>query len=114
LVQNRQIPIDALILHNSGISLVDNTWLKNAYRQGVVIAAINVHAPRLAELLDTPAIAKDGFASEPYPGEFFVIVSRLTLGKPEDVARVQQALDSGAEEPTVPSDNDILSTWGRS
>lgn len=114
MVQNRQIPIDALILHNSGISLVDNTWLKNAYRQGVVIAAINVHAPRLAELLDTPAIAKDGFASEPYPGEFFVIVSRLTLGKPEDVARVQQALDSGAEEPTVPSDNDILSTWGRS
>ena len=114
LAQERQGLVDSLILHNSAISAVEKAWLKNAYRRGVVIAAINIYAPTLAELLDAPGIAKDGFASEPYSGEFFVVVSRLVLGKPEDVIRVQEALDSGTDEPTIQSNNSVISTWGRS
>lgn len=112
--QDRQGPIDALIIHNSAISAVDKTWVKKAYRKGAVIAVFNVYAPALAELLDVPGIAQGGFASEPYPGDFFIVVSRLILGKPEDVARAQEALDAGIEEPAVPAGNHLTSTWGRS
>lgn len=114
LEQNRRDPIEALVIHNSAISQVDKAWLTDAYRQGVVIAVFNVYAPTLAEMLDAPGVSSDGFASEPYPGEFYVIVSRLALGPPEDVAGVQKALNAGAEEPIVSTNAYISTYWGRS
>lgn len=112
--QHRQAPIQALIFHSSALNYVDATWLAQVYRQGMVIAAFNVTAPILADLLDSPGIARDGFLSQPYPGDFYLVVSRLTLGQPEDVAGVHTALDAGVEEPRVLTDGPLLSAWGRS
>jgi hypothetical protein len=73
-------PIDALIIHNSAISQVDSAWLSQAYRRGVVIAVFDVYASTLAEILDAPGITLDKFASEPYPGDFYIIVSQIEIG----------------------------------
>ncbi|MFQ5855728.1 MAG: hypothetical protein ACE5LU_08820 [Anaerolineae bacterium] len=82
-------PIEALVIHDSALSMVDRDWLASAYRRGVVIGAFDVYAPALADLLDDPCIAADGFAAEPYSSSFYVIVSRLILGQPDDVALIE-------------------------
>jgi hypothetical protein len=69
--------IDALIIHDSVLSQVNRHWIASAYERGVVIAVFNVYAPELAELVDDNCITKDGFASEPYPGDFYV--DRISL-----------------------------------
>lgn len=84
-------PINALIVHKSALSQVDREWATRAYQRGMVIAGFNIYAPELAALVNDPCIATDGFASEPYPGPFFVIASHLILGQPEEVALIRSA-----------------------
>lgn len=88
---DQSAPIDALVIHNSALPEVDNIWLVDTYQRGMTVATFNVYAPELAELLNDPCIAADGFASEPYPDSFYVIASHLILGQPEDVARIREA-----------------------
>lgn len=115
LALNRQRPIEALLIHGSAIPLVNSDWLAEAYRKGVVIAAFNVDAPTLENILKTSGSAEDGFASEPYPSDFFIVVSRLAMGKKEDaVDLVNDALDSGTEEPIVPAKDHIEYLWAKS
>jgi hypothetical protein len=66
-------PIDALIIDASAQDMVERDWLADAYRRGVVVAAFNLYAPDLADLVADPCVAADGFASDPYPGDFFVV-----------------------------------------
>lgn len=89
---DKSSPIDALIVHASVLSQVDQEWAMRAYQRGLVIAGFNIYAPELAALVNDPCIATDGFASEPYPGSFFVIASHLILGQPEDVALIRSTL----------------------
>jgi hypothetical protein len=70
-------PLDALLIHDSTLSMIDLEWLRAAYRRGVVIAVFNTYAPELTDILNDPYIARDNFASEPYPGDFYVIASQL-------------------------------------
>lgn len=84
-------PLAALVVHDSAWPLVDGDWLAQAYRRGVVIAVFNIYAPELAATLGDPCLAQDGFASEPYPSDFYVIAYRLLLGEPDDVALIDAA-----------------------
>lgn len=97
LAFNQSGAIDALIIHDSALSLVDRDWLAVAYRRGVVIAAFNLYAPTLAELVDDPCIAQDGWVSgaDPYPGQFYIIVSRLLLGHPDDINLIETSRACG-------------------
>jgi hypothetical protein len=97
LTLDRAAPVDALIIHNSAISLVDQDWVSNAYRQGIVIATFNIYAPELANLVEDPCIAKDNFASESYSVPFYVSIARLTMGQPEDVALIERDQTCGEE-----------------
>ncbi len=94
---NRSGPVDALIIHDSSLSLVNQDWLAVAYRQGVVIAAFNLYAPALAELVKDPCIARDGWVSgtDPYPGLFYIIVSRLLRGHPDDINLIETSRSCG-------------------
>jgi len=91
LTLNETVPVDALIIHDSALPIVDQGWLSRAYQRGMVIAGFNIYAPELAELVGDACIAEDGFASEPYPGGFYVVVSRIILGEPDDRARIEAA-----------------------
>lgn len=114
IILNRERPVEALIIHKSAVPLLDSDWLAEAYRKGVVIATFNVDVPALENILQTSGIAEEGFVSEPYPSDFFIVVSRLALGKKEDVELVNDALDSGSKEPIVPAEEYITYTWGKS
>lgn len=97
LAINRSGPIDALIIHDSSLSLIGREWLATAYRQGVVIAAFNLYAPTLAELVKDPCIARDGWVSgaDPYPGSFYIIVSRFIRGHPDDIHLIETSGSCG-------------------
>lgn len=90
-------PLAALVIHDSALPLVDDDWLAQAYRRGAVIAVFNVYAPELAAMLGDPCLAQRGFASEPYPGAFYVIAYRLLLGEPDDVALIEAANPCGGD-----------------
>ncbi len=90
-------PLAALVIHDSAWPLVDGDWLAQAYRRGVVVAVFSVYAPELTAMLGDPCLAQDGFASEPYPGAFYVIASRLLLGEPDDVALIEAANPCGGD-----------------
>lgn len=108
-------PIDALIVHKSVLSQVDRGWATRAYQRGVVIAGFNIYAPELAELVGDHCIAKDSFASEPYAGGFYVIVSRIILGDPNDRARIEAAKSgSCAAGPSEGVKGHASATGGRS
>lgn len=51
-------PFDALIIHESALSFVDNQWTQDAYRRGIVMVVINVYYPELADLI-FPCKSKD-------------------------------------------------------
>jgi hypothetical protein len=84
-------PIDALVIHDSALSAVDKEWVADAYARGVVVAFFNSYAPAVANLVQDPCIATKGFADEPYAGAFWVVVSRLLVGQPEDVALIRSS-----------------------
>ncbi len=88
---NDSQPIEALIIDASAQDIVEPEWLAAAYRRGVVVGTFNIYAPDVAALIGDPCVATDGFASEPYPGDFFVLAYRATAGPPADVARVEES-----------------------
>jgi hypothetical protein len=94
-------PIDALIIDASARDMVERDWLDDAYRRGVVVAAFNLYAPDLADLVADPCVAADGFASDPYPGDFFVVSYRVIVGDADDVARVEQATEESCGQGTA-------------
>lgn len=114
LALDKSAPIDALVVHDSALPMVDRDWIVGAYGRGVVIGAFNVHGPEVAELLRDPCIATEGFASEPYPGAFWVIVSRLVVGQPEDVALIKAASDFCGKQEVVGVGNQAGEHFGRS
>jgi hypothetical protein len=94
---NRITPIDAILIHNSALSGVDSNWLGPAYKSGVVVVIFNTYAPELASLIGDSCILENGWmdGTDPYPGEFYIMVSRLTLGQPEDIALIESQVPCG-------------------
>lgn len=94
-------PIDALIVDASALAQIDQTWVAQRYRQGVVIAGINLDGTRMSALLQDNCMGRDGFARYE-TGSYFVIASMWLEGASEDTARVLEAYrascgDVGAE-----------------
>lgn len=50
LNQNAARAIDALIIHNSKLDEVDRSWASSAYRNGTVIAGLNISGQQMADL----------------------------------------------------------------
>ncbi len=94
---DRLAPIDAILIHNSALTEVDSNWLGSAYRNGVVVAIFNTYAPEFARLIGDSCMLENGWmdGTDPYPGEFYIIVSRLILGQPDDVAIIESHTPCG-------------------
>lgn len=95
---DRGRPIEALIIHTSTLGQVDTNWTSEAYRRGVVLAGINISVGDIAYLANDGCITRDGFASDALPGDYFVVVSSLIQGDPEDVARIEAARTNACSE----------------
>jgi hypothetical protein len=93
LVLDTLQPLDALLIHKNALSGVNREELRELYLRSVVIVVLNTYGPELAEILDLPRIAADNFASQPYPGDFYVMVSQRTQGSHEFYGRSNNAVE---------------------
>lgn len=92
--QTRQI--DALIIDKSALSEVNKQELQALYSRGAVVAMFDVPVSNIANLLDDPCLIEDNFGMEAYSGSsFFVSVSHLIQGSPEDIARIRSTKPCG-------------------
>lgn len=75
-------PLDALIVDASAASQIDPAELGWLYRHCVVLAFFNLYSPAVAELVQDPGIREGGWmdGSQPYPGDFYIIVHRQAPG----------------------------------
>lgn len=82
--------IDGVIIHHSAISTVDPVWLGGLYQSGVVVAFINTWAPEVARMTDDACIEADGWmdGSDPYPGDFYIVVFRRVINEQGEVVRL--------------------------
>lgn len=81
--------LDAILLHQSAMSFIDQKTLIQAYQNGAIIVAFNTNGEQLANLLQDPCIATDNFASQDYKGkDFYTLVGRQIIGNSEDVALI--------------------------
>lgn len=89
---NQQNSIDALIIDATAIEMVDQQWVSGAYRQGVVIAGLDIPIEQFSNLVGNDGLTRDGFASELYPGRFFIITTYVIQADyPEDAAAIMDA-----------------------
>ncbi|MDX2140390.1 MAG: hypothetical protein SF123_20060 [Chloroflexota bacterium] len=83
--------LSAIIIDRTATHMIDRAWLANAYRNGLVVSMFNVYAPEMGELVGNACLSQDGFATDAYPGDFFVTSAFLILGdNPSDVSAVVQ------------------------
>lgn len=91
VAQDQLAPVDALVIHASAITMLDSEWLSKTYWRGTVVGVFNVDALQLAEIVQDLCISRGEFASEPYPGDFYLAASHIVVGPPEDVALVKSS-----------------------
>jgi hypothetical protein len=104
--------IDMIIIDGSVPSeKITREWLTQMYDNGVAITFLDKYASEVAVLVDDPSIKEDGFASEPYPGHFYVSVLRIIECHPEDAAEIIENIESGSDETITTSRQ--CSTSGR-
>jgi len=93
LVSNGSNKVDAVIIHTTRLADVDQLWIRKLYRQGVVIAGVNISIRELGDFLDDDYVAgdptwTDGWQKEP----FFSILALKVTGTTEEQ---QRALSEG-------------------
>lgn len=96
--------IDALLVHPNALETIDPSSLRLLYDQGTVLVFFNVYSPVIVELVGDECISRDGWmdGSDPYEGDFYVIVSRLIQGSPEDINAIKnESTCDGEVEPVV-------------
>lgn len=93
--------LQAVIIDVSALDNVNEAVIARLYQRGVVIASFNIPIEEFSGLVNDRALLNNGFASEPYPGSFFIMASQLTPGNlPTEVAPVSAAQQSDdAAEP---------------
>lgn len=88
--------IQALVIDKSALPDVNNADLKRFYRDGVIVAIFDIRANELVRLLDDPCLVQDGFGAEPYISPFFFVsVSHLIQGTPEEIALIRATKPCG-------------------
>jgi hypothetical protein len=65
------------------------------------VAVFDVSGAELAEVLEDTHISQDGFASESSSGSFYLIVSRLIMGQPDDIVLLEKSDDWGKPVPGI-------------
>jgi hypothetical protein len=97
-------PIDALLVHVNALETIDPSGISSLYDQGTVLVFFNVYSPTIADLVGDECISRDGWmdGSDPYEGDFYVIVSRLIQGSPEDINAIKN--ESTCDEEVEPGD----------
>jgi hypothetical protein len=75
-----QSKVDAIILHQLSLPGVEKSWVVSQYRNGVVIAAINVKMRDLADLVSDPSIVESPWTDNWYKKPFYSYVGiKITL-----------------------------------
>lgn len=88
--------LDALIVDQSAVSGVNPDELSEIYKQGTVVAFFNVYSPVVAGLIKDECVSADSWmdgTAEPMPGDFYIIVSRLILGNPDEIELIESQLN---------------------
>ena len=81
--------IDALILDDSSITLIDQKWLTEQINNGAVIAFINTSVDDAAELMENPCLINEDFEANEYS---YIIASQHRVGaNADEVERVWAA-----------------------
>jgi hypothetical protein len=92
-----EMPIAALILHESAADMADSAWLSQHFWDGMPVAAIDIPGDQLGMLLQISSISESQFNPEDKP--FYIITAGSVTGdNPEEVARVIAGL-ALSEEP---------------
>jgi hypothetical protein len=92
-------PLDGLVIDASAASQIDPAELGLLYRQCVVLAFFNLYSPAVAELVQDPTIREGGWmdGSQPYPGDFYIIVYRQASGSIGDCDGTQPTNSSSLQ-----------------
>ncbi|UYN89780.1 MAG: hypothetical protein KIT08_00725 [Anaerolineales bacterium] len=82
MVLHASQPAEAVIIDGAAVAQVNAEDVARLYRECVVLAFFNLNAPEVAQLVDDPSVAHDGWmdGSEPYPSDFYIIVNRTASG----------------------------------
>lgn len=81
--------VDAIILDDSSITLIDQKWLTQQINNGAVIAFINTSVYEAAELMENPCLTNEKFEANE---SSYIIVSQHRYGvNAEEVERVWAA-----------------------
>jgi len=93
-----QTGIDALVIDNEALALVDHDWLSEAYNRGIVISGINVEGKQLSDALGT----RCSIMTDQLGVQHYVVMAKAVAGEnPEEVLRVEQAIESTCGRNTV-------------
>lgn len=71
---------DAIIIDRSALPFVDRDAVRRAYAQAALVAVFSIPVETFSDLINDPCILQDGFASEPYPGEHFIMAYSYVTG----------------------------------
>lgn len=72
--------LDGLVIHASALATIDDVWVSEHYRAGLVVAGINIPVEEMANLIDNPCLSNDEFANEPYSTDFFISTYEFVIG----------------------------------
>ncbi|MFN8529139.1 MAG: hypothetical protein U0670_11040 [Anaerolineae bacterium] len=84
--------LNGLVLHASALDVIDEAWVAERYRAGLVIAGINIPVEELANLIDNPCLSNNEFAGEPYRTDFFISTYEVVIG--DNLSESQQVIDN--------------------
>ncbi len=97
-------PIAALIIDNGSFQSVDQTWVRDHYRTGMVIAAINEGAYSIQRIIQDPAFGEAAAGTADWGGtEFYTIAYNRITG-------TNAALTAVAVNPTAAASGDLSET----
>lgn len=75
LALDTSTPLQGVVIHASALSSVDQSWVRNVYRRGAVIAGINLTVGEMSTLLGDACLSRHGFTSNSlnaYSSDFFL------------------------------------------
>jgi hypothetical protein len=110
---NDASPLDAIIIHDSAMSLVDNKWLANIYRKGVIVVTFNIDGFELASVLQDECVGRNEFArSNSYRDvDFFAMVFFYISGPVEGIKQILSA--SHCDGPVLGIEGHVQVAFGK-
>lgn len=99
LVLHAGHPAQAILIDGAALNAVHAEDLAALYRQCVVLAFFNVYAPEVAQLVNDPSVASEGWmdGSQPYPSDFYIIIQRTVSGSLGDCSDADPSGPIGSE-----------------